>query len=96
MTSNLKSSNIHVLSKLNTFHWHVTDSQSFPIQIPGFVELSTAGAYSNASVYTLSDVQDIVEYAGQVGLHFSFCLLAMQIADCFQRGIDVLVVRSLF
>ncbi|KAL5522576.1 hypothetical protein ACEPAG_8593 [Sanghuangporus baumii] len=54
--------------KINTFHWHVTDSQSFPIQVPGFPELSAAGAYSNASIYTLDDVQDIVQYAGERGI----------------------------
>ncbi|KAL5523179.1 NAG1_1 [Sanghuangporus sanghuang] len=54
--------------KINTFHWHVTDSQSFPIQVPGFLELSSAGAYSNSSIYTLSDIQDIVQYAGERGI----------------------------
>ncbi|KAH8114178.1 N-acetylhexosaminidase, partial [Phellopilus nigrolimitatus] len=54
--------------KINTFHWHVTDSQSFPIQVPGFMELSQAGAYSNNSVYSLADVQDIVSYAGERGI----------------------------
>ncbi|THH02544.1 hypothetical protein EW145_g6734 [Phellinidium pouzarii] len=55
-------------AKINTFHWHVTDSQSFPLQVPGFLELSQAGAYSNNSVYSLDDVQDIVSYAGERGI----------------------------
>ncbi|EJC97794.1 beta-hexosaminidase [Fomitiporia mediterranea MF3/22] len=54
--------------KINTFHWHITDSQSFPLQVPGFMELSAAGAYSNASTYSLSDIQDIVSYAGERGV----------------------------
>ncbi|KAI5118086.1 hypothetical protein M0805_007736 [Coniferiporia weirii] len=54
--------------KINTFHWHVTDSQSFPLEVPGFTELSTAGAYSASSVYTAEDVADIVAYAGERGI----------------------------
>ncbi|KAI5118087.1 hypothetical protein M0805_007737 [Coniferiporia weirii] len=54
--------------KINTFHWHVTDSQSFPIEVPGFLELSQFGAYSNNSRYTVEDVQNIVNYAGERGI----------------------------
>ncbi|KAF8903081.1 glycoside hydrolase superfamily [Gymnopilus junonius] len=49
--------------KISTFHWHVVDSQSFPLQIPGFLELSHKAVYNSSSVYTLSDVRDIVAYA---------------------------------
>jgi hexosaminidase len=48
------------------FHWHVVDSQSFPLVVPGFTELSSAGAYSSRSVYTPDDVKDIVQYAAAV------------------------------
>lgn len=51
---------------MTTFHWHVVDSQSFPLQIDGYMELSETGAYDNSSVYTSSDVADIVSYAGAV------------------------------
>ncbi|KAI0320943.1 N-acetylhexosaminidase [Amylostereum chailletii] len=54
--------------KINTFHWHVVDSQSFPLQIPGYEQLADNGAYSAASVYSPSDVQDIVSYAGERGI----------------------------
>ncbi|KAI0265648.1 N-acetylhexosaminidase [Gloeopeniophorella convolvens] len=49
---------------LNTLHWHVSDSQSFPLQVPGFMELSQKGAYSSSSVYSPSDIGSIVSYAG--------------------------------
>lgn len=52
--------------QINTFHWHVVDSQSFPLVVPGFKELSDKGAYSPASVYTPSDVKDIISYAAAV------------------------------
>ncbi|TFY71905.1 hypothetical protein EVG20_g1110 [Dentipellis fragilis] len=54
--------------KLNTLHWHVSDSQSFPLQVPGFTEVSEKGAYSSSSIYTPSDVNTIVQYAGQRGI----------------------------
>ena len=52
--------------QLNTLHWHATDSQSFPLEIPGFTELSEKGAYSSSSVYHTDDISDIVAYAGAV------------------------------
>ncbi|KAF8843280.1 N-acetylhexosaminidase [Paxillus ammoniavirescens] len=54
--------------KINAFHWHVVDSQSFPIEVPGFMELSQQGAYAPNFVYTTSDVQDIVSYAAERGI----------------------------
>jgi hexosaminidase len=52
--------------KINTFHWHIVDSQSFPLQIPGFLEISAKGAYSPSSVYSPSDVAGVVAYAAAV------------------------------
>ena len=52
--------------QMSQFHWHVVDSQSFPLSIPGFPELSQKGAYSSSEVYSSADVQDIVTYAGTV------------------------------
>ncbi|KAF7365624.1 Beta-hexosaminidase [Mycena venus] len=54
--------------KINTLHWHVVDSQSFPLVIPGYTALSQKGAYSASSVYTPSDVKDIVTYAAARGI----------------------------
>ncbi|KAH8085997.1 N-acetylhexosaminidase [Cristinia sonorae] len=54
--------------KINQFHWHIVDSQSFPLQVPGFLELSQKGAYSSSMVYTPQDVKDIVSYAGARGI----------------------------
>lgn len=51
---------------MNQFHWHIVDSQSFALQIPGYTELAAKGAYDSASVYSPKDVADIVSYAGAV------------------------------
>ncbi|KAI0076763.1 N-acetylhexosaminidase [Panus rudis PR-1116 ss-1] len=56
------------LVKINQFHWHIVDSQSFPLQVPGFLELAQKGAYSSSQVYTPKDVQDVVSYAGARGI----------------------------
>ncbi|OJT06180.1 Beta-hexosaminidase 2 [Trametes pubescens] len=54
--------------KMSQFHWHVTDSQSFPLEVPGFTELASKGAYASSMVYSPQDVQDIVAYAGARGI----------------------------
>ncbi|KAK5648924.1 hypothetical protein RI129_003816 [Pyrocoelia pectoralis] len=55
-------------SKLNTFHWHITDSQSFPYVSRSNPDLSRLGAYSPRDVYTPDDVQDVIEYAHERGV----------------------------
>ncbi|XP_031349182.1 chitooligosaccharidolytic beta-N-acetylglucosaminidase-like [Photinus pyralis] len=55
-------------SKLNTFHWHLTDSQSFPFVSKSNPSLSKLGAYSPKDVYAPKDVADIVEYALERGV----------------------------
>ncbi|KAL4249823.1 Beta-hexosaminidase [Abortiporus biennis] len=54
--------------KINQFHWHVVDSQSFPLEVPGFTDIASKGAYSSSMVYTPNDVKDIVAYAGARGI----------------------------
>jgi len=49
-------------NKMNTLHWHITDTQSFPIEIPSVPELHKYGAYSSERIYTHEDVRKIVNY----------------------------------
>jgi hexosaminidase len=55
-------------NKLNVFHWHITDSQSFPIVIPSVPNLKNAGACSPVMRYTAEDVRRIVRYAESFGI----------------------------
>ncbi|XP_034232030.1 chitooligosaccharidolytic beta-N-acetylglucosaminidase [Thrips palmi] len=50
-------------SKLNTFHWHITDSHSFPLVSKTFPKFSHFGAFSPEEVYTPAAIRDVVEYA---------------------------------
>jgi hexosaminidase len=55
-------------NKMNRFHLHVTDSQSWPLDIPSMPELSTKGAYRPDLVYTASDFQDLQHHAAIQGV----------------------------
>ncbi|XP_044020728.1 probable beta-hexosaminidase fdl isoform X2 [Aphidius gifuensis] len=50
-------------SKLNTFHWHISDSQSFPYDSKIFPQMARWGAFSKDEIYTPDDIKDIVYYA---------------------------------
>jgi len=54
--------------KMNVFHWHITDSQSFPIESKTYPDLSGKGAYSSSQTYSPSDVTAVVEYAKDRGI----------------------------
>jgi len=49
-------------SKLNTFHWHITDTNSFPFVMESIPEMSLFGAYDKSKIYTKQDIRQIVEF----------------------------------
>lgn len=49
--------------KLNTFHWHISDSQSFPLRLKSVPQLAEQGSYGSAAVYTREDVRTVVKRA---------------------------------
>ncbi|KAM7356950.1 beta-hexosaminidase 1 [Cochliomyia hominivorax] len=54
--------------KLNTFHWHITDSHSFPLEVKARPELYKLGAYSARKTYSHKDINEIVEYGRVRGI----------------------------
>jgi len=50
-------------SKLNTLHWHITDSHSFPFESKTYPELTRLGAYSEKHVYSEKEIGELIEYA---------------------------------
>ncbi|KAI4466946.1 beta-hexosaminidase [Holotrichia oblita] len=55
-------------NKLNVFHWHVSDSQSFPLEIPSVPQMHLYGAYQTDMVYTAQEVAELVEYSRLKGV----------------------------
>ncbi|KAG8760348.1 N-acetyl-glucosamine-6-phosphate deacetylase [Serendipita sp. 396] len=56
------------LSKMNMFHWHIVDSQSFPLVLPEFPELAEYGAYSPTKRYSTEDFDEVIAYAAARGV----------------------------
>ncbi|OIV92535.1 hypothetical protein TanjilG_02298 [Lupinus angustifolius] len=50
------------MNKLNVFHWHLTDSHSFPLVLPSEPRLAEKGAYGPHMVYSIEDVKRVVEF----------------------------------
>ncbi|KZC13638.1 Chitooligosaccharidolytic beta-N-acetylglucosaminidase [Dufourea novaeangliae] len=50
------------MTKLNTLHWHIIDSQSFPYVSRTWPEFSRFGSYTAEKIYDEKDVKEIVEY----------------------------------
>ncbi|KAL5196505.1 hypothetical protein ABZP36_000017 [Zizania latifolia] len=55
-------------NKMNVFHWHITDSQSFPLELPSEPALAEKGSYGEDMRYTVEDVNLIVDFAMHRGV----------------------------
>nr|XP_027219274.1 chitooligosaccharidolytic beta-N-acetylglucosaminidase-like [Penaeus vannamei] len=55
-------------NKLNTFHWHITDSHSFPMFLESLPKMAFYGAYSSRQVYFPTDILHLVEYGRVRGI----------------------------
>ncbi|TPX21560.1 woronin body major protein [Coccidioides immitis] len=55
------------LSKLNVLHWHITDTQSWPVEVRSYPQM-TEDAYSRRETYGPSDIRKVIEYARARGI----------------------------
>lgn len=55
-----------MFNKMNVLHWHITDEDSFPMEIGAVPELAQAGAVGG--VYTINDVKGLIQYAKTRGV----------------------------
>jgi len=56
-------------SKMNVLHWHLTDDESFAVDLPGVPELAArGGAGGGAAVYSAADVAAVVAAARERGI----------------------------
>lgn len=68
VASILKILDAQAYNKMNVFHWHATDSQSWPLYFKSHPELSKKGAYSAKETYSPADVKEIIAYAEGLGI----------------------------
>lgn len=55
-------------TKMNRLHWHITDAQSWPLEIPSLPELSQAGAYAPGLTYSPAQLADVMAYGNSLGI----------------------------
>lgn len=55
-------------NKLNIFHWHLVDDQSFPVVSKKYPTLSQKGAYTQRHIYTTEAINDVINYARMRGI----------------------------
>ncbi|KAF1919382.1 glycoside hydrolase superfamily [Ampelomyces quisqualis] len=55
-------------NKMNHLHLHITDSQSWPLEIPALPELAAKGAYRPDLVYTPNDFKELQRHAAIQGV----------------------------
>jgi hexosaminidase len=54
-------------AKLNVFHWHLTDLQSWPLDLKS-LPLATKAAWGNSAVYSSADIASVVDAARRRGI----------------------------
>jgi hexosaminidase len=55
-------------NKFNRFHLHITDGQSWPLEIPALPELSAKGAYRSDLTYNPAQLRDLQHYGALQGV----------------------------
>ncbi|XP_032519635.2 probable beta-hexosaminidase fdl isoform X1 [Danaus plexippus] len=64
----IKTIDAMAASKLNTFHWHATDSQAFSLLFDSVPQLAKYGAYGHSTIYSSADVRAVVNRARLRGI----------------------------
>ena len=61
--------NSMMLSKLNVFHWHIVDDDSWPMEFKAYPDLTKLSAFSEKEVYSLKDILSLSTYAYKRGIY---------------------------
>ncbi|KAF9422285.1 hypothetical protein BGZ76_003799, partial [Entomortierella beljakovae] len=54
-------------AKMNVFHWHITDNQSWPVEIKKHPQM-TKDAYGPRAIYTQNDIRSLIRYGRERGV----------------------------
>lgn len=55
-------------SKMNVFHWHITDSQSFPLESKRLPQMNIYGAFSEDKIFRQTEIESVIKYAKYRGI----------------------------
>eukprot|EP01022_Parablepharisma_sp_SALTPOND_P008179 TRINITY_DN135332_c0_g1_i1.p1 TRINITY_DN135332_c0_g1~~TRINITY_DN135332_c0_g1_i1.p1 ORF type:complete len:554 (+),score=36.06 TRINITY_DN135332_c0_g1_i1:99-1760(+) len=55
-------------AKLNVFHWHIVDDDSFPMQSKSVPGLAENASFSIEQIYTVEQIKELVQYAKDRGV----------------------------
>ena len=55
-------------AKLNTLHWHLSDTASFSVEVPRQPNVTRHGAYGPGLYYSTGDIARVVEHATALGV----------------------------
>ncbi|CAH4006618.1 unnamed protein product [Pieris brassicae] len=55
-------------TKMNVFHWHATDTHSFPLESSRVPQFTRYGAYSAYEIYTAEEIRELINYARVRGI----------------------------
>jgi hexosaminidase len=60
--------NALAFNKMNKLHVHITDSQSWPLEIPSIPDLAAKGAYHPGLIYSVKDLAALQRYGSLRGI----------------------------
>ena len=63
----LKDINAMTFAKMNVFHWHFTDHESYSITSKKYPQIQT-GTFNPHSIYSLQDISDVIQFARDRGI----------------------------
>lgn len=56
------------MSKMNVFHFHIVDDQSYPYESRLYPQLSEQGSYNREDIYSQEEIKEIIEFARERGI----------------------------
>lgn len=48
-----------MFNKMNIFHWHVSDSETFPLLLNSYPDMCKWSRYNSKDYYTIADFKEI-------------------------------------